>query len=116
MPEPREFSLGGLDKVPVGQGFCFRVGASEIAVFRQRDGKVFAVSNRCPHREGPLAEGILGGGKIICPLHSHAFDLCSGAGPGPDEKLRVYPVRVVDGQILLTLEAAAAPAGKGTGA
>jgi nitrite reductase (NADH) small subunit len=105
MPEPVEISLGAVDQVPLGQGFCFRVGGRELAVFRQRDGRVFAVSNACPHRQGPLAEGILGGGKVICPLHSHAFDLCSGAGPSPEERLRVYPVRVVDGRILLGLEA-----------
>ena len=106
MPEPAEIDLGALESVPLGQGFCFRVGGLEIAVFRQRDGRVFAASNRCPHRQGPLAEGILGGGKVICPLHAHAFDLCSGAGAVPEERLRVYPVRVVDGRLLLGVEAA----------
>ena len=106
MPEPAEIDLGSLEAVPLGQGFCFRVGGREIAVFRQRDGRVFASSNQCPHRQGPLAEGILGGGKVICPLHAHAFDLCSGAGPVPEERLRVYPVRVADGRLLLGVEAA----------
>lgn len=103
-----EIKLGRIDQVAEGQGFCFRVAGQEIAVFRQRDGKVFAVSNRCPHREGPLAEGIAGGGKVICPLHSHAFDLCSGDGPTPEEKLRVFPARVVDGEIRVVVEAGAA--------
>jgi nitrite reductase (NADH) small subunit len=95
----RSVNLGPLEKVPIGQGFCFVVGGEEIAVFRQRDGRLFATQNRCPHRQGPLAEGLVGDGKVICPLHAHTFDLCSGAGPG--ESLRVYAVRESGGEIWL---------------
>ncbi len=96
-------TLGSVEKVPLGQGFCFLVAGEEIAVFRQRDGAVFATQNRCPHRQGPLSEGVLGAGKVICPLHAHVFDCRSGAGPKPEECLKVYPVSVVDGQIILGL-------------
>ncbi|HLY12631.1 MAG TPA: Rieske (2Fe-2S) protein [Planctomycetota bacterium] len=96
-------SLGSVDKVPNGQGFCFIVGVEEIAVFRQRDGKVFAVQNRCPHKQGPLSEGVLGAGVVICPFHGHKFDLSSGKGPD-GEQLQVYPVREKEGQLLLALE------------
>ena len=103
-PKSRTLNLGSVEKVPKGQGFCFIVDGQEIAVFRQRgDGKLFAVQNRCPHKQGPLAEGIMGGGKVICPLHSHKFDLCTGQGPDK-EQLKVYPVKEKDGQIVLTLE------------
>jgi nitrite reductase (NADH) small subunit len=87
----------------MGQGLCYVVGPHEIAVFRQRDGRLFATANRCPHRGGPLAEGVLGGGRIICPLHAHQFDLATGAGHEPAECLRVFAVKDVQGDIILSL-------------
>ena len=103
----RTVNLGSLEKVPRGQGFCFLVSGQEIAVFRQRDGRLFATQNRCPHRQGPLSEGLIGSGKVLCPLHAHRFDLSSGEGPDPKECLRVYPVREVKGEIWITIEAGA---------
>ena len=102
-PKTRTLNLGTIEKVPKGQGFCFIVDGQEIAVFRQRDGKLFATQNRCPHKQGPLSEGIIGAGKVICPLHSHKFDLCTGEGPEPKECLRVYSVREENGVILLSV-------------
>ena len=104
MGSPRTVSLGSVEKVPKGQGFCFIVGGEEIAVFRQRDGRLFATQNRCPHRQGPLSEGVIGAGTVICPLHAHKFDLGTGKGPAA-ECLRVYPVSEAKGEILLVLEA-----------
>lgn len=102
-PKTRTVNLGSVEKVPKGQGFCFIVAGQEIAVFRQRDGKIFATQNRCPHKQGPLSEGIIGAGKVICPLHSHKFDLCTGEGPEPKECLRVYPVREEKGDLLISI-------------
>jgi nitrite reductase (NADH) small subunit len=110
MDGSRSVNLGSLEKVPLGQGFCFLVGGEEIAVFRQRDGRLFATQNRCPHREGPLSEGLIGAGKVICPLHAHKFDFCTGQGPNPQEALRIYDVRDENGQIVLTLAAKPAAA------
>jgi nitrite reductase (NADH) small subunit len=100
---PRTVALGSLEKIPLGQGRCFIVGGEEIAVFRQRDGRLFASQNRCPHRQGPLAEGVIGGGKVICPLHAHKFDLSSGQGGEKGECIRLYAVREVNGQVQVTL-------------
>ena len=94
-------NLGSLDKIPLGQGLSFKVGDQEIAVFRQRDGKLFATQSRCPHKQGPLAEGIVGGGKVICPLHSHKFTLATGEGSEPHECVKTYAVREAGGEILL---------------
>jgi nitrite reductase (NADH) small subunit len=94
-------ALGSLDSIPVGQGRCFIVGSDEIAVFRQRDGRLFAVQNRCPHREGPLSEGLLGNNTVICPLHSQKFDLESGKGQDNPQCLRVFPVDVRDRQVII---------------
>ena len=101
-----EINLGSLEKIPRGQGFCFIVGGEEIAVFRQRDGNLFAAQNRCPHRRGPLSEGVIGSGKVICPLHAHKFDLATGCGPTAEERLLTYPVRESNGEILLTVAGA----------
>jgi nitrite reductase (NADH) small subunit len=96
-------NLGSVNRIPLGQGRCYVVGSQEIAIFRQRDGQLFATANRCPHRQGPLSEGILGGGRIICPLHAHRFELADGAGSEPEECVRVYPVKIAEGEILLRL-------------
>ena len=98
----RMINLGSVSRIPMGQGRCYVVGSEEIAIFRQRDGQLFAVQNRCPHRQGPLSEGVVGDGRVICPLHAHRFDLQGGAGSEPEECVRVYPVKNVEGEILVT--------------
>ena len=97
-------NLGSVSAIPLGQGRCYVVGGENVAVFRQRDGRIFASSNRCPHRRGPLAEGLIGGGKVICPMHGHQFCLETGAGSAGTESLQVFPVQEVDGAIHMTLE------------
>lgn len=98
-----EVDLGPLDFIPLGEGRAYIVAGRHIAVFRQRDGRVFAIDNRCPHRGGPLADGIVGGGVVICPLHAWKFDLHTGRCLGEDVALETYPVRVVNGRILVQL-------------
>ena len=99
----RAIKLGRVDTISLGQGRCYVVGAEEIAVFRQRDGRLFATQNRCPHRQGPLSEGVMGGGRVICPLHAHRFDLKNGAGSEAGECIRVYQVDELEGEIFLSL-------------
>ena len=102
-------NLGRVSRIPVGQGRCYVVGSDEIAVFRQRDGRLFATQNRCPHRQGPLSEGVMGGGRVICPLHSHRFDLQDGTGSEHGECLEVHRVTEIEGEIVLSLCRRAAP-------
>ena len=96
-------NLGSITRIPLGQGRCYVVGTEEIAVFRQRDGRLFATQNRCPHRQGPLSEGVIGAGRVICPLHSHRFDLKDGTGSEHGECLGVHRVKEVEGEIVLSL-------------
>jgi nitrite reductase (NADH) small subunit len=98
----RTVKAGPVSQIAPGQGFTFVAFGEEIAVFRQRDGTLFATQNRCPHKNGPLSEGIVGDGKVICPLHAWKFDLATGEGP---EKscLKVYPVREAEGFVLVDL-------------
>ena len=99
----RAINLGSLEKIPVGQGRCYIVGNQDVAVFRQRDGQLFATQNRCQHGQGPLSEGIIGGGKVICPLHFHKFDLRNGAGTEPNECLKTLNVCERNGEVILEL-------------
>ncbi|WP_437671600.1 Rieske (2Fe-2S) protein [Sorangium sp. So ce131] len=86
-------NLGPLAQIPPGEGRAFDVGGLEIAVFRTRAGEVFAVQARCPHRGGPLADGLLGGKNVQCPLHGIVFDLPTGRPIGAEcsalERFRV---------------------------
>ena len=72
------------------------VGGREVALFR-RNGKFFALSNRCPHQGAPLGEGHFDGDSIICPWHHWDFHLETGKSRlGPDVCVRTYPV-IVEG-------------------
>ena len=102
--ERGEISLGPLSAIPPGEGREFVVEGVEVAVFRLRDGGVRATQARCPHREGPLADGLTGGNTVVCPFHSWKFDLSTGLPVLGDCSIRVYPVRIdADGLIFLTL-------------
>ncbi len=94
-------NLGAIEDIPLGQGRCFIVQNDEIAVFRSRSQAIFAIENRCPHRRGLLAEGIMGNDKVVCPLHGHKFDLATGKGSEGMECVRTFKVWQENGQILL---------------
>lgn len=95
--------LGHLDEVPVGEGRTFTVDGDQIAVFRLRDGSLRAIDAVCPHKGGPLADGLADDRVIVCPLHNHTFDLCTGSEVGgADMAVRAYSVEAVDGMIRIT--------------
>jgi nitrite reductase (NADH) small subunit len=73
-----EVCIGHLSQIPRGQGRQFDIGGRLIAVFHLRDGGVHATQAACPHRGGPLADGIIGGSTVICPLHQKKFDVTTG--------------------------------------
>jgi nitrite reductase (NADH) small subunit len=104
-----ERAIGHLSQVPLGEGRNFDVEGTVVTIFRTRTGEVFATEPRCPHRQGPLSDGLLGGTLLVCPLHDTTFDLRTGESLIGDYQLRTYPVRATeDGRIMLTL--AIAPA------
>jgi nitrite reductase (NADH) small subunit len=77
-------------------------GGGPVAVFRASDDKVFALADRCPHKGGPLSEGIVSGHSVTCPLHNWTIDLESGRALGADEgETRAIPVKVEDGMIFV---------------
>jgi len=100
-----EWKLGPLSAIPPGEGRNFDPRGTRIAVFRTRSCGVFAVQAECPHRGGPLADGLLGGTALICPLHAWKFDVSTGDALFGDCGIKTYPARVDDtGQIVLSIE------------
>lgn len=74
-----------IDDIPVCGARVLRAdGIPDIAVFRTEDDRVFAVRDRCPHKGGPLSQGIVHGARVTCPLHAWVIDLRSGAAVEPD--------------------------------
>ncbi len=100
-----EVAIGSLSSIPPGEGRNFDVGELRIAVFHMRDGSVYATQPDCPHRGGPLADGLTDSGNVVCPLHDRVFDLKTGQEFGADCKLKVYPARIdPDSTILVRTE------------
>ena len=95
--------VGAVDEIPVGEGRTFSIDGEQIAVFRLRDGSLRAVDAVCPHKGGPLADGLADDRVVVCPLHGYTFDMCTGieAG-GADMSVRSYAVSTVDGSISIT--------------
>ncbi|MBS1808583.1 MAG: nitrite reductase (NAD(P)H) small subunit [Acidobacteria bacterium] len=101
---PKVFvNLGSIERIPLGEGREFLVDDEEVVVFRTREEKVYALQAKCPHRSGPLADGLIGGGKVICPFHAYKFELSSGNPIGHDcAALKTYNVQISEhGDILL---------------
>ena len=99
-----EVSLGSVTQIPSGEGRDFPVNGLEIAVFHTRSGGVYAVQAECPHRSGPLADGLVGGTTVMCPFHSRKFDLTTGIGLQGDCHLQTYAVRLdAHGNLWLTV-------------
>ncbi len=101
MNKPFKVKLGSIEAVPMGQGLSFSVEGEEIAIFRSRAGEVSAIENKCPHANGPLAEGIIGEGKVVCPLHGHQFDLSTGKGCDRNESVRSFPAWIENGELYI---------------
>jgi nitrite reductase (NADH) small subunit len=97
--------LGPIDRIPLGEARVYRVDGKDVAVFRCRTGEVFATSAECPHRGGPLADGLVGGHSVICPMHGFVFDLRTGEAPGREcERLARHRVSITpNGQLTLEM-------------
>lgn len=94
-----------------------RMDGVEIAVFRTADDRVFALLDRCPHKGGPLSQGIVFGDQVACPLHNWTIDLATGEAAAPDEGcVRRFAVRVEAGRVLLDAATPLAAAAAGAAA
>jgi nitrite reductase (NADH) small subunit len=94
--------IGALEDIPRRGARTVRTAQGCVAVFRTHDDKVYALDNRCPHKGGPLSEGIVHGVAVTCPLHGWTFSLETGMAQGADSgTVATYPARVEGGRILI---------------
>lgn len=97
--------IAALDDIPAQGARLIRTRTGCVALFRAHDDRVFALDDRCPHKGGPLSEGIVAGHTVTCPLHSWVFDLNTGQALGADEgAVATYPARVENGRVLVGSE------------
>ncbi|AQR63130.1 nitrite reductase (NAD(P)H) small subunit [Brevundimonas sp. LM2] len=103
MAADRWIDVGRVEDIPQrGARTVVIEGGEEIAVFRTGDDAVFALVNRCPHRGGPLSQGIVHGHSVACPLHNWTIALETGQAQGHDSGCTpTIPVRLEDGRILI---------------
>ncbi|WP_111557273.1 nitrite reductase small subunit NirD [Paracoccus sediminilitoris] len=101
----RFIDLASLEDIPRQGARLIRTAAGCVAVFRTADDSVFALDDRCPHKGGPLSEGIVHGHQVTCPLHNWVFDLNTGTAQGTDEgAVRTWPVTVSNGRVLISAD------------
>ena len=111
MPPHCWVEIGSLDDIPRrgARRIARPDGLPPIAVFRTADDELFALVDRCPHKGGPLSEGIVQGRAVACPLHGWVIDLAGGLAAAPDEgSTQTIAVRRAGNRILLALPEGAA--------
>lgn len=97
--------LAQTSQIPLNEGRAIAVEGREVAVFHLED-RFVTIDNRCPHKGGPLCDGIVAGSVVVCPLHGRRFDLDSGAAVRASEPVCVatFVTRVRDGIVQAQLE------------
>ena len=101
------------DNIPLREGRALSLDGREIAVFNlgpsaDASARFLAVDNQCPHKRGPLADGIVSGASVVCPLHAWKVRFDTGGVERPTTcpaSVATYPTRIEDGIILLELPA-----------
>ncbi len=97
-------TIGRLEDIPLRGARCVDTPEGRIAVFRTVDDKVFAMEDSCPHKRGPLSQGIVHGTSVTCPLHNWVISLESGEAQGADiGQVRTVAVRNDNGTLRLDL-------------
>lgn len=98
-------AAGSIDDIPRSGARPLNTANGVIAVFRTHDDAIFATSNKCPHRGGPLAQGMVYGHRVQCAMHGFNIDLASGQTVAPDDGcVDTYPVKVEGGRIWVSAQ------------
>jgi NAD(P)H-dependent nitrite reductase small subunit len=102
--QPKWTRITRVENIPPREGRAVTIGDTEIAIFNL-DGRFLTIENACPHKGGPLCDGIVSGAVVVCPLHGRRFDLESGMAVRASEPACVatFPTRVEDGVVLVAL-------------
>lgn len=97
-------TIGHLEDIPLRGARCVDTPEGRIAVFRTADNEVFAMEDSCPHKRGPLSQGIVHGTSVTCPLHNWVISLETGSAQGADHgQVRTISVRNDNGTLMLEL-------------
>jgi nitrite reductase (NADH) small subunit len=92
--------VGRVDDVPLRGSRVVATPQGDIAVFKAADGRIFALWDKCPHKGGPLSQGIVHGTSVTCPLHNWVIGLETGDVKGPDQGCaRKVSVQIENGVI-----------------
>jgi nitrite reductase [NAD(P)H] small subunit len=112
MSEARKWiCVTDVQNIPLREGRAVHVAGHDIAIFNLGD-RFLAVENRCPHRNGPLADGIVALGSVVCPLHAWKIDLNTGSvtnQPDSSQCVKTFPARVEGGLVFVELSSADSP-------
>lgn len=101
----RWIEIGGVEDIPALGARVVKTPGGDVAVFRGEADAIFALEDRCPHKGGPLSQGIVHGTSVACPLHNWTIGLDCGTAKGPDHGcVPVVPIRLEAGRILLDLD------------
>lgn len=104
MSEHRWIRVTTVANVPPREGRAVRLGDREMAIFNLGD-RFLATDNRCPHKGGPLCDGIVTGSSVVCPLHAWKVNLATGVverpSAGKDHCVRTYPTRIEEGVVVV---------------
>ena len=94
------FPVTKVGAIPKNEGRRVSFGEIQAALFNLGD-EYRAIDNRCPHKQGPLADGIVSGKSIFCPLHSLKVNLENGCAAGRAGCVKVYPVKVIEQKVCI---------------
>lgn len=93
-----------VNEIPKLGSRIVKTESSNIALFRTAEDKIYAIKDECPHKQGPLSQGIVHGDSVTCPLHNWKINLSNGEVLGPDEGcVNTYPVRVDSNRVYIKL-------------
>ena len=99
---PRFVDIGPLDAIPVRGARLVKSPAGCIAVFRTAENEAYAIEDTCPHKQGPLSQGIVHAKSVTCPLHNWVISLETGKAQGADEgQVKTFALKIEGGRLLL---------------
>ena len=103
-PRSRVVDVGAIAEVPLRGARLVKTADGCIAIFRTSENEAYALDDKCPHKGGPLSQGIVHGKSVTCPLHNWVISLETGTAEGADSgKTPTYKLAVKDGRMLLEL-------------
>jgi nitrite reductase (NADH) small subunit len=97
--------IGKLKDIPSQGSRVVKTASGDVAVFRTADDHVFAMHDKCPHKGGPLSQGIVHGTSVTCPLHNWVIGLDTGEAKGNDKGCtKRFDIKLVDGRVFLDVK------------